>query len=231
MIIRVGRIFVAVIAAFCIFKAQAANSVVNGDFSAGNNSFTSGYTFVAPAPGAMVPPSVYTITPNMRAPIDLHSQATAYFDHTTGNASGLFMAVNGSTVSNTVVWEQLIPGITPGADYFFSTWVSSWIAGSPALLQFSVNGTLLGAPFSAPAGTAVWQAFEATWNSGINTSATISIVNLNVAFGGNDYALDDIALTQQSIFNPVPEPDTYAMLLAGLGLLGFMAGRRKQKAA
>ena len=30
---------------------------------------------------------------------------------------------------------------------------------------------------------------------------------------------------------PVPEPDTYAMLLAGLGLLGFMAYRRKQKAA
>lgn len=28
--------------------------------------------------------------------------------------------------------------------------------------------------------------------------------------------------------NPVPEPETYAMMLAGLGLLGFMARRRKQ---
>jgi len=26
----------------------------------------------------------------------------------------------------------------------------------------------------------------------------------------------------------VPEPETYAMLMAGLGLLGFMARRRKQ---
>ena len=29
----------------------------------------------------------------------------------------------------------------------------------------------------------------------------------------------------------VPEPETYAMLLAGLGLIGFMANRRKQQAA
>jgi hypothetical protein len=31
--------------------------------------------------------------------------------------------------------------------------------------------------------------------------------------------------------SPVPEPETYAMLLAGLGLLGFAARRRKLKAA
>ena len=29
---------------------------------------------------------------------------------------------------------------------------------------------------------------------------------------------------------PIPEPETYAMLLAGLGLIGFAARRRKQKA-
>ena len=28
--------------------------------------------------------------------------------------------------------------------------------------------------------------------------------------------------------SPIPEPETYAMLLAGLGLLGFMARRRKE---
>ncbi|WP_292993982.1 PEP-CTERM sorting domain-containing protein [Nitrosomonas sp.] len=31
-----------------------------------------------------------------------------------------------------------------------------------------------------------------------------------------------------TLLSPVPEPETYAMLLAGLGLLGFMAPRRKE---
>jgi uncharacterized protein (TIGR03118 family) len=33
------------------------------------------------------------------------------------------------------------------------------------------------------------------------------------------------------VIESVPEPETYAMMLAGLGLLGFVARRRKQKAA
>lgn len=49
----------------------------------------------------------------------------------------------------------------------------------------------------------------------------------------------DLALhVQSTIFtdssawyvSPVPEPETYAMLLAGLGLLGFIARRRKESA-
>ena len=37
--------------------------------------------------------------------------------------------------------------------------------------------------------------------------------------------------SDNAFINSVPEPETYAMLLAGLGLLGFVARRRKQKAA
>lgn len=45
----------------------------------------------------------------------------------------------------------------------------------------------------------------------------------SVDFYGFDYLkLNDVA-------NPVPEPETYAMLLAGLGLLGWHARRRKNK--
>ena len=47
--------------------------------------------------------------------------------------------------------------------------------------------------------------------------------------GYNDWnvGIDNINFDQVAV---VPEPETYAMLLAGLGLVGFMARRRKQNA-
>ncbi|AEJ01592.1 PEP motif putative anchor domain protein [Nitrosomonas sp. Is79A3] len=41
---------------------------------------------------------------------------------------------------------------------------------------------------------------------------------------------EDGIFVTADILNPVPEPQTYAMLLTGLGLLGFMARRRKHSA-
>lgn len=47
-----------------------------------------------------------------------------------------------------------------------------------------------------------------------------------VGNGGGSYGTD-LAISMA----PVPEPETYAMMLAGLGLVGFVARRKKAKAA
>ncbi len=49
------------------------------------------------------------------------------------------------------------------------------------------------------------------------------------AFGGAYWGGATLATNNSLIFAPVPEPETYAMMLAGLGLMGFVARRRKQK--
>jgi hypothetical protein len=44
--------------------------------------------------------------------------------------------------------------------------------------------------------------------------------------GGRELASDHTEFLRISLANPVPEPETYALLLAGLGLIGFAARRR-----
>jgi hypothetical protein len=52
------------------------------------------------------------------------------------------------------------------------------------------------------------------------------ILGFNDSFKGDaDY--DDFVVGVKFVSTPVPEPETYGMLLAGLGMMGFMVRRRK----
>jgi len=73
------------------------------------------------------------------------------------------------------------------------------------------------------------------------TNATPAFNYLAVHLGKNELLfhwsskITSFNMTGTSLSNyrayaaPVPEPETYAMLIAGLGLVGFMARRRKQQ--
>ncbi len=170
------------------------NLVVNADFSAGNTGFTTDYLlgedFCPSNPiGVLQCEGMYTINTNAA---NTHTGFQPCTDHTTG--SGNMMIVNGS--SNAVdIWCQDIT-VIPGTNYLFSAWATSVVASSPAILQFSINGTLIGSDFNLTATTCLWENFTAIWNSGSNTTATICITNQNLATGGNDFALDDIEFNE-----------------------------------
>ncbi|MFL5810369.1 MAG: gliding motility-associated C-terminal domain-containing protein, partial [Flavisolibacter sp.] len=82
--------------------------------------------------------------------------------------------------------------VTPNTNYNFSIWTQSVSAPNPASLQFSINNIKLGNTITANSSVCQWQQFSSAWNSGNNTSATITIVNTNTVAAGNDFALDDI---------------------------------------
>jgi hypothetical protein len=63
------------------------------------------------------------------------------------------------------------------------------------------------------------QVYDTRWNGS-------AFITTNVAFFPGQ-AEDGIFVTADIIRNPVPEPETYALMLAGLGALGFVARRRK----
>ncbi len=163
-------------------RVLGPNLVVNPDFAAGNTGFSSEYGYNASNQIL----GEYGINNN---PSTWNASFSNCTDHTTG--SGNMMTVNGASGGNAIVWSQTL-NVTPNTNYRFSTWIASLQAANPASLQFSINGVQMGTAINGPASTCQWQEFGTSWNSGIQTSAVLSIVNKNTTTGGNDYALDDI---------------------------------------
>lgn len=175
------------------------NKVVNGDFTNGNTGFSSSYTYIAPSgstggSGALSAEGYYSITTN---PKNTHTNFASFGDHT-NNSTGQrnMMVVNGAQAPGVTIWTESIT-VQPNTDYIFSVWFTSAHPDNPGQLNFSINGSQLGAPILLTSGTPDWKNFTVRWNSGNSTAATIGMVNQNTVANGNDFALDDI------VFAPV----------------------------
>ena len=86
------------------------------------------------------------------------------------------------------------------------------------LQLFSSNGNLITTGMASETGaTDVWTVSSGVLSSGnyyLQVSGSL-VSNTSGSFGGSVQ------------LNPVPEPETYGMMIAGLGVLGFLARRRK----
>lgn len=97
----------------------------------------------------------------------------------------------------------------------------SEIGGRDAVLVmnfYDAGNNLIGSiNESTPNNVHAWDQFH-----GFYSDVAISRVEF---LGAGHMVMDNVQ------FAPVPEPETYAMMATGLGLMGFAARRRKQKAA
>ena len=130
---------------------------------------------------------------------------------------------------------QLVSGFVNGATYTLSfhfaniglSQISDY--ANPGLIRANIAGmdfdtTVLG---HDGFGSQRWFDFSTTFQAtATSMQLTLSAIRPNNAFGGFAGGVDGVSITAVA----VPEPETYAMLLAGLGLLGFISRRRKQTA-
>lgn len=193
------------------WQVTGTNIVTNGDFTNGNSGFTSAYTFMPKTNSAtaLYSEGTYSVYTD---PSAVHSSFSAFTDHTGNSPANKrnMLIVNGASTANVIVWTQNIT-VLANTDYVFSTWVASTTSGSPAQLQFSINGNPLGSIINASPTPGGWQYFTTTWNSGSNSGTMpIALVNQNTAASGNDFAIDDIVFApvyRQNInltLNPIP---------------------------
>jgi hypothetical protein len=207
------KTFIALTLSVAAVTAARASLIVNGDFESGNSGFTSAYEYTTASGGLATGGEgsgggKYAIGTN---PQYYHSGFASFGDHTSG--TGNMMIVNGSFTPGKNVWTgSLVSSLVVGQTYVLSAWVRNAYAASPASLRFSVGGVQVGSDFSV-IGTDQWHQFTATFVAAANQTPTA--VDINTAFSGNDFAIDDLSLVA------VPEPSTYlagALLLLPFGV-------------
>ena len=133
--------------------------------------------------------------------------------------SGAYLAVGDASPTSTVTF-----GSGRGASYF------GFYLGTPdSYNSVTFNGsdgssvTFDGALLSAYSASTTGGAYYL----GVFSTAGTNFTSIVFQSNGNSMETDNHAF----VLAPVPEPETYAMLLGGLGLIGFTARRRRARLA
>ena len=189
--------FFLILFVLCAFTAKSQsehNLILNGDFELGNQGFTTEYTDGKGDRWGLYFEGRYVVVHNAG---NHHSDFRSIHDHTKGDGSGLYMAVNGTEDTSLVVWAQTVI-VKPNTKYKLSFWGITLTKGNtqPAILQFMIDGQSVGTTFTPPnpVEDSLWCQHEATWTSAEDTSIELSIRNWNIGMAGNDFGIDDISM-------------------------------------
>jgi hypothetical protein len=205
--------------ALCAGAAQADNGFANGGFEAGPGATTPALSWLAAASG-------YTLS------TDAH----------TGSYAAQLMSpqTNAAIMLQNSIEQGGLPALTVGDTPVLSFWAKG-SAGTTGNVLFALRyldgvGNILYSSmnqfFQSAINTSAYT--QITFNGGaVPVGATAAFIEFSQAIGpinGTDLLagkvlIDDINL---QVATPVPEPETNAMMLAGLGVIGFIVRRRRR---
>ncbi len=106
-----------------------------------------------------------------------------------------------------------------GVDYVSFLW------GSPDMFNsLTVNSTGSGQVFTATSlGFPVTNG-DQSFNQAVQFTALAGAKITSLVFSSSDNAFESANFS----ITPIPEPETYALMMAGLGVMGFVARRRRK---
>ena len=185
-----GVCLLPVITCLCpLGNASGSNLVMNPNFSS-SGGFITDYT--ADTNGFITYGEYGVISLNSIAPFCLG-------DHTTGTGDALVASGVPSGPPFPVYWSQTVT-VIPNTKYVFRVWYSSLTTFYAGTLFMDVNGAVLGQGDNpGNTGCSKWKSFCREWNSGNNTSATITLKGTSV-LQTDLIAFDDFSFQKCSSF-------------------------------
>lgn len=193
--------------ALCAFGAQAANLVTNGSFESNaqaNGTWAIYSNLVGWTGGA----NGIELRNNVAGTAQ---DGSKFVELDTTRNSSMYQDISGTGLVNLSFFYAARPGTsaaTNGLKFEFGTssGILAGVAGGSThnWLQYTLNNFLL--------------------NASGTTRLSFTALGHDDGYGTS---LDNVSVTAVS---PVPEVETYAMLLAGLGLIGVASRRRRNKA-
>lgn len=122
----------------------------------------------------------------------VHTSWVVYGPHT-GN---YMMIVNSATDADKTVWGQTVT-VESGKTYVWEAYVRSSYVTNPAQLVFTINGTQVAT--QTVTDTTNWTKVSGEWTATGTTSAVLRIVDTLHEQEGDDFAIDDISLTEKFV--------------------------------
>ena len=113
-----------------------------------------------------------------------------------GNPDGEMLVFNGAPEIGVAVYCQSVE-VVAGTTYNMSVMVASVEPSSPAMIQFAVGDEPQGDIHTATSTTCEWTELSTSWTATASGPARICILNQNNAASGNDFALDNFAITAE----------------------------------
>jgi hypothetical protein len=205
------------------------NTVRTGSYYSGNSGHE--YSLAGSWTGATYPPTIQGLHHDGTTD-GVHNYTTSYWGDEAGAELGRAVWRTDSDWTNPVKLFDTVETRPSGITYDPSNntlWVSEW-DGGPAIRNYTMNGTLLSS-FSTDGRYATSVALDPVdgtlWMGGYeNTGYFYQYSRAGVLLSSTYYSELAGERTLGGEIAAVPEPSTYAMMLTGIGLIGFQLRRR-----